>query len=170
MSQTLVSKILQSQGYTEKQNSLIGATFGLFATVPTKVIQDDVLTRVTITSNEVVFPLLAFVTTLSIDLQEELLDTGVDEDSLDKSALFVMDDDTLLIGDAETVVLLPLVVELNEDFSDLPRGTLLFSVEEDFDEQSETISAYSQSGRHYKLPVNLFEVVNFEDDSPKVLN
>lgn len=170
MSKTLVSKVLDSQGYSDKQNSLIGATFGLFATVPTKVIQGDILSRVTITNTEVVFPLLVFGWTLSEDIQEELLDAGVDEENLNKIALFVMDDETLLLGDSETVVLLPLVVELNADFNDLSRGTLLFSVDEYFDEQAETISAYSQTGRHYKLPVKLFKVVNFEYYSPKVLN
>lgn len=156
MSKTMVSKLINNNGFNVDKSNLLGVTFGLFTSESSLAVRNDLKTEVSF-NNDVIFPLMTFVSNLTNEEKDTL---GLVENN--STALFVMDNDTLLLGESDDVVLLPVVVELQENFKELSVGTQLFISDEGFDDSFETISAYTKDGKSFDLPLEIFKVVNFK--------
>lgn len=155
MTQTLAEKLFEKGNSNYPKEVAEGEYYGaLLAGESFIKIEGDTVTQVTLEKTLV----RAGVSSI-FDWSEELLnainfDNSIDPDDEDATA-FKFDDNTLFIGNSDTVVILGTVMKLKAPFEDLEEGALIFGYDE---EPQETIDVYSASGKKYSVP---FEITNY---------
>lgn len=157
MTQTLAEKLLEL-GNTNYPNEVAeGEYYGALQSGESFIkIEGDTVTQVTLEKTLI----LAGVSSI-LDWSEELLhainfDNSIDPDDEDATA-YKLDDNTLLIGNSDTVVILGIAMRLKAPFEDLEEGALVFGYDE---EPKETIDVYSAGGKKYNVPFEITEDVN----------